>query len=217
MAVEPPVREIADLATLKALSHPRRYQIFQQLALLGSATSAMLARELDLNTGATSYHLRELARHGFIEETRTDESGRERWWRTAPADLRFPERSKQSAEIRPVVDEMNRRAYAADIELFERLRQQSEDPTEWMDAFRHARSSLRLTLDELHAFFEEYIALVNRYKRPDGEAPDGTRTVLTRLFTLPAPDTSEPRPATPPRVASDSSRKGPDPRADQST
>jgi DNA-binding transcriptional ArsR family regulator len=187
---EPRLREIADLAALKTLSHPRRYQIFQQLSLLRSATSAMLARELDLNTGATSYHLRELARYGFIEEVPKDSPvhGRERWWRVVPVDLRFPQRSKQSAEIRPVVDEMNRRAYAADIELFEQLQRQSDDLAEWADAFLYSRGSMQLTLDELRSFFEEYIALINRFKRTGDEVPAGARTVLTRFFALPAPD-----------------------------
>ncbi|MCX4554300.1 helix-turn-helix transcriptional regulator [Streptomyces sp. NBC_01500] len=189
MSGEPRLREIADLAALKTLSHPRRYQIFQQLTLLGSATSAMLARELDLNTGATSYHLRELARYGFIEEIPKDTQvhGRERWWRARPVDLRFPERSQQSAEIRPVIDEMNRRAYAADIELFEQLQRQSDDLAEWADAFLYSRGSMQLTLDELRSFFEEYIALINRFKRTGDEIPAGARTVLTRFFALPAP------------------------------
>ncbi|MEU9102263.1 helix-turn-helix domain-containing protein [Streptomyces sp. NPDC048361] len=190
MSGEPRLREIADVAALKTLSHPRRYQIFQQLSLLGSATSAMLARELDLNTGATSYHLRELARYGFIEEAPKDLQvhGRERWWRVVPVDLRFPERSQQSAEIRPVIDEMNRRAYAADSELFEQLQRQSDHLAEWADAFLYSRGSMQLTLDELRSFFEEYIALINRFKRTGDEVPDGARTVLTRFFALPAPD-----------------------------
>ncbi|MDN3261285.1 helix-turn-helix domain-containing protein [Streptomyces sp. CSDS2] len=190
MPEEPRLREVADLAALKTLSHPRRYQIFQQLSLLGSATSAMLARELDLNTGATSYHLRELARYGFIEEAPKDARthGRERWWRVVPADLRFPERSKQSAEVRTVIDEMNRRAYMADIELFEQLQRQSDDLAEWADAFLYSRGSMRLTFEELRSFFEDYITLLNRYKRTDAEVPAGARTVLTRFFALPAPE-----------------------------
>ncbi|WP_433262166.1 helix-turn-helix domain-containing protein [Actinosynnema sp. CS-041913] len=59
----------------------------------GPATSASLARALDLNTGATSYDLRELARHGFVEEMPDRAHGRERWWRAVPADIRFPRRS----------------------------------------------------------------------------------------------------------------------------
>src|SRR3954470_17195944 len=75
--------ELSDLATLKALAQPRRQRMLQHLTVHGPATSATLARALGLNTGATSYHLRELARHGFVEEVaepaEASGHGRERW------------------------------------------------------------------------------------------------------------------------------------------
>lgn len=183
--------EITDLAALKALAHPRRQEILQQLTLAGPATSAGLARALDLNTGATSYHLRELAKHGFVAPAGIQGRRRERWWRAVPGDIRFPRRSAQSAEMRPVVDEMNRLAYAADLELFERLQRESDGLGEWMDAFPYSRGTIRLTLDELRDFFEEYIALLNRYKRAPEETPGDARTVLTRLLAFPAPGKPE--------------------------
>lgn len=182
----PGPREIGDLATLKALSHPRRHAVFQQLTLLGPATSASLARAMGLNTGATSYHLRELAKHGFVEDFQPLEPthGRERWWRVVPADLRFPPPSRQTPAVREAFEEMNRQAYLSDIELFERLRR-NPGLGEWMDAFRSSRGSVEVSLAELDDFFEEFVALLNRYKR--SPAPD-TRTVLTRLFVFPGTD-----------------------------
>ncbi|MFA3842842.1 ArsR/SmtB family transcription factor [Streptomyces aureus] len=185
-------QELSDLSALKALAQPRRQQILQHLTLHGPATSAMLARDLGLNTGATSYHLRELARYGFTEESSTQGrsvGGRERWWRAVPGDRRFPPRSRQNPETRLVMDELNHLSYAADLELFERLQRQGQgqDLGEWADAFPYSRGTIRLTLPELRAFFEEFIALLNRYKRPDSETPDGARTVLTRLLAFPAP------------------------------
>jgi hypothetical protein len=200
--------ELSDLATLKALAQPRRQRMLQHLTVHGTATSATLARALGLNTGATSYHLRELARYGFVEEVdRPAEAGghgRERWWRAVPGDRRFPPRSRQSAEMRLVMDELNHHAYAADLELFEQMQLQTQaqrqlrtrgadgevgeaDP--WVDAFPYSRGSIRLTLPELRAFFEEYIALLNRYKRPEADTPPGARTVLTRFLAFPAPVT----------------------------
>ncbi|MEU6672554.1 helix-turn-helix domain-containing protein [Streptomyces sp. NPDC046925] len=188
--------ELSDLRVLKALAQPRRQQMLQHLTVHGPATSATLARALGLNTGATSYHLRELARYGFVEETEGGGGGhgRERWWRAIPGDRRFPPRSKQSAETRLVMDELNRLSYAADLELFEQLQRDSDAaPGEWADAFPYSRGTIRLTLPELRAFFEEYIALLNRYKRPDAETPADARTVLTRLLAFPAPEpTDEP-------------------------
>ncbi|MEU5897230.1 helix-turn-helix domain-containing protein [Streptomyces venezuelae] len=184
-AVEGP-QELSDLRVLKALAQPRRQQMLQHLTVQGPATSATLARALGLNTGATSYHLRELARYGFVEETRGSGHGRERWWRAVPGDRRFPPRSRQSPETRLVMDELSRLSYAADLELFAQL-QREPGSDEWADALPHSRGTIRLTLPELHEFFEEYIALLNRYKRSDAATPDGARPVLTRFLAFPAP------------------------------
>ncbi|MFF3943093.1 ArsR/SmtB family transcription factor [Streptomyces phaeofaciens] len=227
--------ELGDLATLKALAQPRRQRMLEHLTLHGPATSATLARALGLNTGSTSYHLRELARYGFVEETgqpdhqsgqpgRPDEAGsragraregrraepsahRERWWRAVPGDRRFPPRSRQSAEMRHVMDELNHHAYAADLDLFERLQRDAADGDPWADAFPYSRGTIRLTLPELREFFEEYIALLNRYKRPESETPRGARTLLTRFLAFPAP---EPTPAPDPTPAPEPT-PGPDP------
>ncbi|WP_308460894.1 hypothetical protein [Streptomyces finlayi] len=64
------------------------------------------------------------------------------------------------------------------------------------DAFPYSRGSIRLTLPEPRAFLEEYIALMNRYKRPDAATPPGARTVLTRLLAFPAPSPADHRPET---------------------
>ena len=186
MPTERPRIEVTDVDALKALANPRRQQILEELSLRGPATSAMLARALDLNTGATSYHLRELERFGFVEEAERRGSARQRWWRVTPRDVRFPPRSRQGPQVRPVFDEMNRLAFAADVQLFERLQRESDGLGEWMDAFPHSRGSIQVTLDELRSFFEEYIALLNRYKRDEADMPADAKTVLTRFFAFPA-------------------------------
>ena len=72
-----------DLAGLRALSHPVRLRMLGLLRSEGPATATTLALRLDLNTGATSYHLRQLAQHGFIEEDTERGNARDRWWRAA--------------------------------------------------------------------------------------------------------------------------------------
>jgi len=77
-----------DIAGLRALSHPIRLRMLGLLRSDGPATATTLAQRLDLNTGATSYHLRQLAQHGFIEEDTERGNARDRWWRAAHSSTR---------------------------------------------------------------------------------------------------------------------------------
>jgi DNA-binding transcriptional ArsR family regulator len=172
---------------MRALVHPRRLRIHHFLEANGPATSAMLARELGLNTGATSYHLRELADHGLVEEMPEQAHGRERWWRAVKMDIRFAPLSRQSDEMRPVFDEMNRLTLAADLELFARFQLERDDMGEWMDTLRFSRGSINVTAADFDAFFEDYIALLNRYARPATGKKTETHAILVRLLTFPAP------------------------------
>lgn len=181
-------RKITDLAALKAFAHPRRQHIIQHLTEQGPATSAMLARALDLNTGATSYHLRELARHGFVEEVSVEGAhGRERWWGAARQDLRFPLRSEQDPATRAVMDEMTGYSLSRDIAAFQEASRAMDPSDPWADAFPFSRGSITVTREELARFFEEYIDLLKRYQRPPEEAPPEARVILTHFLGYPAP------------------------------
>ena len=71
------------LQQLKALSHPVRVRMLGMLRVDGPATATSLAERLGLNTGATSYHLRQLAQHGLIVDDESRGNGRDRWWKAA--------------------------------------------------------------------------------------------------------------------------------------
>ena len=74
-------RRAVDTASLQGLAHPLRVQLLEQLTHFGPATATQLAGRLGESSGATSYHLRQLARYGFVEEDPDRGPGRERWWR----------------------------------------------------------------------------------------------------------------------------------------
>ena len=65
---------------LHALAHPLRIRLLSHLQHQGPATASILARTLGESTGATSFHLRQLARYGLIREGAKRANGRERWW-----------------------------------------------------------------------------------------------------------------------------------------
>lgn len=161
----------------------------QQLTATSPATSAQLARALGLNTGATSYHLRELARHGFVEEVPERAQGRQRWWQPVANDFRFPPRSRQGDDLRTALDEVTRLSFAADVDAL--MRWMAEGQGAWADAVPYSRGTIRVTVEELHVFFEEYIALVNKYARRGEPLPPGARTVATRFLALPGDEQAD--------------------------
>src|ERR1700754_3379443 len=70
-----------DSRQIRVLAHPLRSRLLGSLRLGGPATATSLAHELGTNTGATSYHLRQLADVGLVVEEARPGGGRQRWWR----------------------------------------------------------------------------------------------------------------------------------------
>lgn len=69
---------------LRVLAHPLRSRLLAELRVHGAATATELARSLETNTGATSYHLRQLAEVGLIVDSEAG-TGRRRVWRAVAA------------------------------------------------------------------------------------------------------------------------------------
>lgn len=89
---------VPDATALKALAHPVRMRMLGMLRMDGPATATMLAERLGLNSGATSYHLRQLAQHGFIEDA-PSESRRDRWWKARHESTSFVEKEAQGEKL----------------------------------------------------------------------------------------------------------------------
>jgi DNA-binding transcriptional ArsR family regulator len=177
----PSDHEFADTATLKALANPLRQRILTRLAVDGPATSTTLARALGVTSGATSYNLRVLAQHGFVAEVPERAQGRERWWRAVSRDLRLPPGNEG-------VDQVFALWHATDLEMLDRYLRGRDEAGEWAEAVPYSRGTIHVTASEYAAFFEEYIALLKRYQRAEGDSAAGARTVLTRLIAFPAPE-----------------------------
>ncbi|PZF87561.1 ArsR/SmtB family transcription factor [Micromonospora deserti] len=72
-----------DHRQVRVLAHPLRMRLLGALRVKGPATATTLAALLGTNTGATSYHLRQLAEVGLVVEEPDLATGRQRWWRAA--------------------------------------------------------------------------------------------------------------------------------------
>ncbi len=61
------------------LAHPARWAIAELLTTAGPMTATELAPHVGLSPSATSYHMRELERHGIVDR-RDSKDGREQAW-----------------------------------------------------------------------------------------------------------------------------------------
>src|SRR5689334_9068168 len=68
---------------LRTLAHPMRMRLIGLLRKEGPATATALAQRTGTNSGQTSYHLRQLAEAGLVEDDTERSNGRDRWWRAS--------------------------------------------------------------------------------------------------------------------------------------
>jgi len=181
---------VVDAASLKALAHPLRVEMFDRLAMLGPATASQLADALSESSGATSYHLRQLARHGFIEEDPTQGTARERYWRVVPggvtmnpADFEVGSAEYEAGAL--VVRQMTEQRFRH-VDDFIR-RGQRELGTEWVQASALMSARTSVTADELKSVSEEIATAIDtileRFR--DREAVAGARPIVLHFNAFP--------------------------------
>lgn len=73
--------EISDPRAIRALAHPLRLDLLKLLGATGPATAAQCGRVLGVPQANCSFHLRQLAKYGFVEDAGPGEDRRERQWR----------------------------------------------------------------------------------------------------------------------------------------
>lgn len=182
-----------DPKALRVLAHPLRSRLLTALRTHGPATATALARELDTNTGATSYHLRKLASVGLVEET-DDGRGRERWWRASTASHEWRERDLVGDPDAEAASEWLRRHYFDTFaERYEHwLDAVGEESIDWRDAAESGDAEIRVSPEQLRAFEAELLTLIARYRAPAAIEPDARRVaVYFHLFPVAAADDPE--------------------------
>jgi DNA-binding transcriptional ArsR family regulator len=189
--VDPPRRVHLDSLQLRTLAHPLRSRLLSALRAYGPATATELAQRLQTNSGATSYHLRQLADVGLIEEEPEGTGGRRRCWRAVHDVTSYRESSfEHDADDRAAADWL----LGHHVRLVQRwtedwLEARREWPIEWRDAADLSDFEFALTPDGLAALTAELHAVVERHKaQAIPAAPDAEKcAILLQSFPMPIP------------------------------
>lgn len=191
-----PEGRVLDAGALRALAHPLRVRLYDLLSQYGAQTASGLAALTGESTGATSYHLRALAKHDLIREVEGRGTARERWWeRPAGAVTLVNPDLATTPSGRAVMEAVHSETLT--------LRQQQlmtfvthgwNDDEAWLDKSLISTASARLTVEQMAELADRLQSVitetVERYRDQSG---DDLRVVTMRADVFPLPLEGGPR------------------------
>lgn len=179
--IEENAREL-DPRSLRGLAHPLRMRLLSALRHHGPATASQLADRLGESSGATSYHLRQLAAHGFVEDDPELGKGRERWWKAAhqgvslTPEMYFDPDPAVQVALNTFVNQV---AAMHGQELSTWLGTRHEWPAQWATAADFSDFTLRLTPELLEEMETRVHDLIDSYR--ERALPDDADTAQIRV------------------------------------
>ncbi|WP_214326183.1 helix-turn-helix domain-containing protein [Nonomuraea sediminis] len=180
---------LSDPKAMRALAHPARLAILNQLGAAGSATATEVAENAGISPSAASYHLRMLAKYGFVEDAPGTGDGRERAWRSVRSSFSVGTRPDDQPEVRAAKDMLIREFRKQAGEAAERaLANLDREPEEWRDATMFSTSTLLLDASEAKLLAREIDRLLEPYvarNRRRGRVPEGARIVEAQFNIFP--------------------------------
>lgn len=179
--------EITDPRALRALAHPARIAIMQHLIFDGPATATECAAAAGMSPSACSYHLRALARYGFVDEEPAEAADqRHRPWRARLVAMSIGKDPDRSQALR-VADRLLLETVHA---WMEDLRasyydHETEYPQEWQVSAGGTQSILHVTAAELTEIRSKIDELLAGYVRlsPADRPPGSQRVHVFADFT----------------------------------
>lgn len=186
---------ISDPVRIRAMAHPVRLELLDYLDDAGKATATQCAAATGESVASCSYHLRVLAKHGYIEQV--DQPGREKPWKVVS-------HGRSSVIDRNAPGSVHAVSAMASIFVHRQLdriqswlQRASQLPVEDVDVSTVTSSSFYATHDEIRQFREDLWELSRRF---DGRwqhpelCPEGS--VPVQLFAVMNIDPDRPAPRT---------------------
>jgi DNA-binding transcriptional ArsR family regulator len=178
MAFERP-RELTDPRAMRAMAHPVRLALMEALNDAGTLTATEAAERVGESPSNCSFHLRQLAKYGFVEEAEGG-TGRQRPWRAVHTGMRFTDvqEDPDTALAATTLANVFRERWFARARVG--LDQRAAMPEEWRRVTGMDQFTLYVTPDEMKAFNDEMLALCDRFRErltDPSKRPEGSKAV----------------------------------------
>lgn len=187
-----------DASALKAFAHPLRMRLYDRLKDHGPATASMLARATGENTGQTSYHLRQLERHGAVSEVVGRGTARERWWQAEGISFGLEVAEQDPAALTSLEQVQRYQVHERARRQLEWIDRHEQEPREWLEATGFNELTTLMTAKEMADLGRAVAQVIAEHRerakaarREDGE--EGTRMVKLYISVFPLPEEEEDR------------------------
>ncbi len=192
-------RRLDDPRTIRAMAHPTRLRLLELLFAEGPLTASQCAEHVGESPASCSFHLRQLAKYGYVEEAGGGR-GRERPWKVVLESTELRE-SELTGEASLAAEELMQVLGARQAELHERYwRTRRRHPKAWQDAAIEMNIVAFATVAELAEFKQRIKALAlefaDRHAAP-GDRPPGAQPVALTVQGYPMRVPDEPPPTAP--------------------
>jgi predicted ArsR family transcriptional regulator len=180
--------ELTDARALRALAHPVRLSLVGLLRREGPLTATGAGQLIGESATTCSFHFRQLARYGLVEEAGGGR-GRERPWRATAWFTSWPgvAAEPQLAAAAELLNAVVAERYFE--QLLRWLSRRSEDGPEWQEAAHFGDILIYLTaaeLTELGTRLEELLEPFAERVRDPGLRPPDARPVSFLRLAFPA-------------------------------
>jgi DNA-binding transcriptional ArsR family regulator len=176
---------LTDPRAIKALAHPARLAVIDELFAGRQLTATECAEIVGLSPSAMSYHLRALEKWGIVERAEASADGRERPWRAAGEGLTIASAEPrvsavaESAMVNRIIDRTR-------DNLLEWLSRDDREQDGWRDITTMGGGARWMTDDEAEELGEAFDKLLEKYPRASSsDRPPGARRVQVTFVLVP--------------------------------
>jgi DNA-binding transcriptional ArsR family regulator len=179
--------ELTDAKAMRALAHPVRLALLEALADAPALTATEAGERVGESPANASFHLRQLAKYGYVEEAEGG-TGRRRPWRLKQLGTRFSDlhEDPETARAARTLSRVMRMYYLSRAE--QAFEEHPALPAEWRAVTGFSQWRLYLSPDEMRVIDDEMrTLLLTRFGDRRVERPPGTERVeiLTLAYRSP--------------------------------
>jgi hypothetical protein len=185
---------LTDPKAMRALAHPLRVALLELFGVHPTLTATQASEVLGESPANCAFHLRTLAKYGFLEEAGGGR-GRERPWRAVNTSISLSAHKMEGEQARVAAEALGMVWLDSWLTRIRKVFGGRLWPAEWEEASGSSQSMVFLTPDEALALQQEFRAMIDQYlprRKDPSRRPPGALPVEISTFTYPRQDLAAP-------------------------